>query len=129
VFFETVVRVHRAGEVPHTPASTRWAVFRRVIPLAKTAVETGSAEPVMDFLSDEPKGQLRRRLDEVTRLAAGKGRSVQDARRWVEAMLGFEVYCHRLSGAAVAGTPRARRRSRGLCRVGRRSVSIAAACG
>ena len=67
-----------------------------MIPLAESAVETGSAEPVMDFLSDELKGQLRRRLDEVTRLAAGKGRSVQDARRYVEAMLGFEVYCHRL---------------------------------
>jgi hypothetical protein len=35
-------------------------------------------------------------LDEVNRLAAGKGRSVQDARRYIEAMLGFEVYCHRL---------------------------------
>jgi hypothetical protein len=40
--------------------------------------------------------QLRRRLDEVNMLGAGKGRSVQDARHYVEAMLGFEVYCHRL---------------------------------
>ena len=67
-----------------------------MIPLAESAVETGSAEPVVDFLSNELKGQLRRRLDEVTTLAAGKERSVQDARRYVEAMLGFEVYCHRL---------------------------------
>ncbi|MDF2748516.1 MAG: hypothetical protein K0S98_2803 [Propionibacteriaceae bacterium] len=68
-----------------------------MIPLAESAVETGSAEPVVDFLSNELKGQLRRRLDEVTTLAAGKERSVRDARRYVEAMLGSEVYCHRLS--------------------------------
>jgi hypothetical protein len=82
--------------------------FGPVIPLAETAVETGTAEPVSDFLSDELNGQLRRRLDEVERLAAGKERSVQDARRYVEAMLGFEVYCHRLfQGAAGTRTPQA----------------------
>jgi Family of unknown function (DUF6448) len=97
LFFETVVRVHRAGEgAPYTGLKPAGLSFGPVIPLAETAVENGTAEPVSDFLSDELKGQLRRRLDEVNRLAAGKGRSVQDARRYVEAMLGFEVYCHRL---------------------------------
>jgi hypothetical protein len=97
LFFETVVRVHRAGEgAPYTGLKPAGLSFGPVIPLAETAVETGTAEPVSDFLSDELNRQLRRRLDEVNRLAAGKGRSVQDARRYVEAMLGFEVYCHRL---------------------------------
>ena len=41
-------------------------------PVVAAAIETGSAEPVMDFLSDELKGQLGRRLDEVTALAAGR---------------------------------------------------------
>jgi hypothetical protein len=45
---------------------------------------------------------LRRRLDEVNMLAAGKDRSVQDARRYVEATLGFEVYCRRLFQAMQA---------------------------
>lgn len=97
LFFETVVRVHRAGEgAPYTGLKPAGLSFGPVIPLAETAVETGTAEPVSDFLSDELNRQLGRRLDEVNRLAAGKGRSVQDARRYVEAMLGFEVYCHRL---------------------------------
>jgi hypothetical protein len=64
--------------------------------MAEAAVETGTAKEVLDFLSDELKAQLRRRLDEVNRLAAGKDLSVQDARRYVEAMLGCEVHCHRL---------------------------------
>ena len=82
LFFETVVRVHRAGEgAPYTGLKPAGLSFGPVIPLAETAVETGTTEAVSDFLSDELKGQLRRRLDEVNRLAAGKGRSVQDARR------------------------------------------------
>ena len=97
LFFETAVRVHRAGEgAPYTGLKPAGLSFGPVIPLAESAVETGSAEPVVDFLSEELEGQLRRRLDEVSMLAAGKGRSVQDARHYVEAMLGFEVYCHRL---------------------------------
>ena len=97
LFFETAVRVHRAGEgAPYTGLKPAGLSFGPVIPLAESAVETGSAEPVVDFLSEELEGQLRRRLDEVNMLAAGKGRSVQDARHYVEAMLGFEVYCHRL---------------------------------
>ena len=97
LFFETVVRVHRAGEgAPYTGLKPVGLSFGPVIPLTEIAVETGSLKPVLDFLSDELNGQLRRRLDEVTTLAAEKGRSVQDARRYVEAMLGFEVYCHRL---------------------------------
>jgi hypothetical protein len=97
LFFETAVRVHRAGEgAPYTGLKPAGLSFGPVIPFAESAVETGSPEPVVDFLSDELEGQLRRRLDEVTTLAGGKGRSVQDARRYVEAMLGFEVYCHRL---------------------------------
>jgi hypothetical protein len=96
LFFETVVRVHRAGEgAPYTGLKPAGLSFGPVIPLAETAVETGSAEPVSDFLSEELNRQLRHRLDEVNLLAAGKGRSVRDARRYVEAM-GFEVYCHRL---------------------------------
>jgi hypothetical protein len=103
LFFETVVRVHRAGEgAPYTGLKPAGLSFGPVIPIAETAVETGSAEPLSDFLSDELNRQLRRRLDEVKVLAAGKGRSVEDARRYVEAMLGFEVYCHRLFQALQA---------------------------
>ena len=81
LFFETAVRVHRAGEgAPYTGLKPAGLSFGPVIPLAESAVETGSAEPVMDFLSHELERQLRLRLDEVTMLAAGKDRSVQDAR-------------------------------------------------
>jgi hypothetical protein len=41
-------------------------------------------------------------LEKVTALAADKDRSVADARRYVEAMLGFEVYSHALLKALRA---------------------------
>ena len=114
LFFETVVRVHRAGEgAPYTGLKPAGLSFGPVIPLAETAVETGNAEPVSDFLNEELNRQLRHRLDEVNLLAAGKGRSVRDARRYVEAMLGFEVYCHRLFQAMQAPVHHGHSRAQG----------------
>ena len=114
LFFETVVRVHRAGEgAPYTGLKPAGLSFGPVIPLAETAVETGTAEPASDFLSEELNRQLRHRLNEVNVLAAGKGRSVRDARRYVEAMLGFEVYCHRLFQAMQAPVHHGHSRAQG----------------
>jgi Family of unknown function (DUF6448) len=114
LFFETVVRVHRAGEgAPYTGLKPAGLSFGPVIPLAETAVETGTAEPVSDSFSEELNRQLRHRLDEVNLLAAGKGRSVRDARRYVEAMLGFEVYCHRLFQAMQAPVHHGHSRAQG----------------
>src|SRR5512133_1763227 len=64
LFFETVVRVHRAGEgAPFTGLKPAGLSFGPVIPLAETAVETGTTEPVSDFLNEELNRQLRHRLD------------------------------------------------------------------
>ncbi len=96
-------------------------------PVVAAAIETGSAEPVMDFLSDELKGQLGRRLDESP-LAAGR----DDLCRMPDATLrrSWDSRCSAIafSGATGAGTSRAWRRSRCICRVGLRSVIAAAAC-
>ena len=48
------------------------------------------------------RDQLERRLEQVNLLAAKKDQSVGDARAWVEAMLGFEVYSHHLLDAISA---------------------------
>jgi hypothetical protein len=65
-----------------------------VLPLAERAVATGDVQPVYELLADELRRQLEGRLGRVGELAAFKDRSVADARAWVEAMLGFEVYAH-----------------------------------
>lgn len=105
LFFETVVRLHRTGEgaafsglkpagLPHGPA----------LPLAEAAVATGSADALADFLAGVLREELEQRLASVVELAASKDRSVADARRYVEAMLGFEVHSHHLLGAMQAAS-------------------------
>jgi hypothetical protein len=65
-----------------------------VLPLAERAVESGQVDAVYGLLAGELRRQLEGRLRRVGELAAVKDRSVADARAWVEAMLGFEVYAH-----------------------------------
>jgi hypothetical protein len=91
------VRVHRAGEgAPYTglkPAGLREA---RSSPLAEKAIETGSVQDLRDFLVQELDAQLKGRLDLVVVGTPRDGAQVAEMRRYVEAMLGFEVYSHHL---------------------------------
>lgn len=94
-FYETVVRIHRAGEgAPYTGLKPAGLDVGPVLPLAEQAVATGQVDAVYRLLAGELRRQLERRLGRVRELAAFKDRSVADARAWVEAMLGFEVYAH-----------------------------------
>ncbi len=105
LFFETVVRIHRAGEgAPFTGLKPAGLDVGPVIPLAERAVTTGSSKRVADYLAGVLRDQLKQRLDEVNRLAATRAESVAHARDWVEAVLGFEVYSHHLLDALNAPT-------------------------
>lgn len=93
LFFETVVRIHRAGEgAPYTGLKPAGLSVGPVIPLAERAVDTGSPDEVAAFLTTALREELGRRLGLVHSLRATTDRSTDDARRYVEAMLDFEVY-------------------------------------
>lgn len=97
LFFETVVRVHRAGEgAPYTGLKPAGLDVGPVIPLTERAIVTGSAEAVADYLTGVLHDQFKHRIETVNALAAVKDRSVSDARAYVEAALGFQVYSHHL---------------------------------
>lgn len=103
LFFETVVRLHRAGEgAPYHGLRPAGLSVGPVIPLAERAIETGSPNEVFEFLASVLRHELHERLEAVSALEAVKDRSVPDARRWVEAMLGFQVYSHRVLDALRA---------------------------
>ena len=103
LFFETVVRLHRAGEgAPYSGLKPAGLDVGPVIPLAEKAVATGDAAHLADYLATELHHQLEHRLGEVARLATTKDRSTADAREWVGAMLGLQVYSHHLLGALRA---------------------------
>ena len=103
LFFETVVRLHRAGEgAPFTGLKPAGLDVGPVIPLAESSIASGSCELLANFLSGMLRDQIKERLEEVNELAASKDRSVADARAWAEAMLGFQVYSHHLLRAIEA---------------------------
>lgn len=103
LFFETVVRLHRAGEgAPYTGLKPAGLSHGPALPLAERAVATGSPDALADFLAGVVRNELKQRLDHVAALATDRDRSLADARRYVQAVLGFEVYSHHLLEAIQA---------------------------
>ena len=102
-FFETVVRIHRAGEgAPYTGLKPAGLSVGPVIPLAERSIEEHSVEILAEFLTADLRNELSSRLEVVEQLAARRGQSLPDERRYTEAMLGFEVYTHHLYQALHA---------------------------
>lgn len=96
-FFETVVRIHRAGEgAPYTGLKPAGLDTGPVIPVAETAIETGSPDALIDVLTDRLRTELHRRFDHMMHLRGHRPDEVDKAREYVEAMLGLEVYSHQL---------------------------------
>ena len=102
-FFETTVRVHRAGEgAPFTGLRPAGLDVGPVIPAAERAIESGSADELIDVLCASVRDQVTQRHDRVMRLKTHAGDSVEDARAYVEAMLGLQVWAHSVYKQVVA---------------------------
>lgn len=96
-FFETVVRVHRAGEgASFTGLKPAGLDVGPVIPVAEKAIETGSPDALLDLLSDMVRTEVERRFKHMMHLKAHAERGVDEAREYVKAMLGLQVYSHSL---------------------------------
>jgi hypothetical protein len=99
-FFETVVRIHRAGEgAPYTGLKPAGLDEGPVIPVAEKAIETGSAEPLIGMLTDTLRHEVQNRFDHVMHWRGHPADDVAQAREYVEAMLGLQVYSHQLYNA------------------------------
>lgn len=102
-FFETVVRLHRAGEgAPYTGLKPAGLDVGPVIPLAEKAIDSGDPAPLATFLADAVRAEVAVRFEAMRALQARAGRGVEGARDLVEAALGLEVWAHELHGAIHA---------------------------
>jgi hypothetical protein len=106
-FFETVVRVHRAGEgAPYTGLKPAGLDVGPAVPAAERALVTGRPDGLVDLLSGEVREQVTHRLTRALRLKA-RGDTVEARREYVEAALGLQVWAHtvhlQLNAAAHAG--------------------------
>lgn len=100
-FFETLVRVHRAGEgAPYTGLKPAGRDLGPAIPAADRALEDGSIEKLVRLLNDAVRNGLR---DQFARVAARKGFDPDDVkagRSYVDAYVSYIHYVERLWQAA-----------------------------
>jgi hypothetical protein len=102
--FETVVRVHRAGEgAPYTGLKPAGLGEGPVIPVAERAIATGSPDELIATLHALVAEQAKHRLDEVLALKQQEDGTVAAARDYVHAMLGLQVWAHKVYLALTGG--------------------------
>jgi hypothetical protein len=105
-FFETVVRIHRAGEgAPFTGLKPAGLSEGPVIPVAERAIETDTADDLVALLTAMVAEAVIHKLGHVIELKRQAGQGIEQSREYVEAMLGFQVWAHAL-GECIRSTPR-----------------------
>jgi len=88
-FFETVVRVHRAGEgAPYTGLKPAGLDVGPVIPLAEPAINEGSVDRLGEFLVDAVRHETVARFETMMDAKTRAGEGVDEARVYVEGCLG-----------------------------------------
>ncbi|MEW6487053.1 MAG: DUF6448 family protein [Thermodesulfobacteriota bacterium] len=102
-FFETLVRVHRAGEgAPYTGLKPGAAVDPAVA-LADKALESGSVDKLADVLANAMTKGIRERFADASEKHKHAESSVDAGREFVESYVEFTHYVEGLHGLIKAG--------------------------
>lgn len=102
-FFETAVRLHRAGEgAPFTGLKPAGLDVGPAIPAALRAIDTASPRPLESFLVEAIRREVAARLVALFSAKEQAAESPEAARRYVAEVLGLQVWSHRLYGAIRA---------------------------
>jgi len=104
-FFETLVRVHRAGEgAPYTGLKPAGTPVDPGIAAADVALESGRVEALAGLVTRDVERGLRERHARAVATRTHAAESVEKGREYVEAYVEFVHYAERVV-AAVAGGP------------------------
>lgn len=96
-FFETVVRVHRAGEgAPYTGLKPAGYEVPAPIAAADRALDTGNVGALASELSNEIAAELRRRFERAHALSRFDVADVEAGRRFVEAYVEYTHFVEAL---------------------------------
>lgn len=100
-FFETLVRVHRAGEgAAYTGLQPAGRNLGPAIPAADKALQTGNVEPLVKLLADAARFGAREHFRHAAALKGYERGDVEAGRRYVNAYVVFVHYVERLYEAA-----------------------------
>ncbi len=101
-FFETLVRIHRAGEgAPYTGLKPAGRDLGPAIPAADAALKTGSPAALEALLVDAVRERLHRQFDNARSQAAFDANDVAAGRRYVEAYVPYMHFVERVWEAAA----------------------------
>jgi hypothetical protein len=104
-FFETLVRVHRAGEgAPFTGLKPEGQDLGPAIPVADKAIEAGSVESVVTLLTGAMQEHLHDHFKQLVRAKAFKPDDVTAGRAYVKVYVEFIHYVERAYEAATKAT-------------------------
>lgn len=96
-FFETLVRVHRAGEgAAYTGLQPAGRNLGPAIPAADKALQTGNVEPLVKLLADAVRFGARQHFKHAEGLKGYQRGDVEAGRRYVNAYVVFVHYVERL---------------------------------
>lgn len=94
-FFETLVRIHRAGEgAPYTGLKSE--PVEPIIQAADKALDTGSADQLVKHVTEAMAAGIRERFNRVKEAKKHADESVEKGREFVEAYVVFTHYVERL---------------------------------
>jgi hypothetical protein len=101
-FFETLVRIHRAGEgAPYTGLQPAGSV-EPSIAAADKALETGSADRLVTMITEAAAKGIRERFAHVAEARKHAEESIEAGRKFVEAYVDYTHYVERLHNDATA---------------------------
>ena len=102
-FFETLVRLHRAGEgAPYTGLTPAGGDLGPAIPAADKALRDGALQPVTKLITDAVQAGLIEQFRRVEGKRSFKPDDVEAGRRYVAAYVVYVHYVERLYEAATA---------------------------
>ena len=103
-FFETLVRIHRAGEgEPYTGIKPAGRNLGPAVPAADKAIVDGKLEPLYKILTDKIHEGLHEKFKEVMKKKDFKKDDVTAGRKFVEAYVPFVHYVEALYDTAAKG--------------------------
>jgi len=100
-FFETLVRIHRAGEgAPYTGLKPEGRDLSPAIPAGDKAIETRSAEALLKLLTDKVHEGLHGRFHRVVEMSGYSKDDIEAGREYVKAYVEYIHYVEGLYEAA-----------------------------
>jgi len=109
-FFETLVRIHRAGEgAPYTGLRPAGSEIGPAIAGADGALEAGSADALVKLVTEEVAAGIRERFARALETKKKAGRDVEAGREFVAAYVEYVHYVERLHADATQAAARGHR--------------------